>query len=85
MKKQDRLLIENNRQMAKMLRKDLDDLLAKVEGQGALLTELYSEVQSFKKHGKRKLLKAVQVPEDKAEQVRRERAAKKRMESNLPG
>ena len=85
MRKQDRLLIEDTRQMTKMLRKDLDELLAKVEGQGALLTELYSEVQSFKKHRGKRLLKAVQVPENKAEQVKRERAKKRNLESGLPG
>lgn len=90
MRQQDRKLLEDTRQMAKILRIDLDELVtdlhnleAKLEGTSALLSELYIEVQNFKRSEPERLLKAVQVPEDKAEQMKREKESTERMKARM--
>ena len=85
MRKQDRLIFEDMRQKVNLLEKRLEDLKREIKNQEleiAYLRSLVDEVRSKRPKGK---LKAVQVPENKAEEVKREREKKRNLESGLPG
>ena len=85
MKKADRLVFEDMRQKVNLFEKRLEDLKREIKNQEleiAYLRSLVDEVRSKRPKGK---LKAVQVPENKAEEVKREREKKRNLESGLPG
>ena len=80
MKKQDRLVFEDMRQKVNLLEKQLGDLSRDLKNQELELTYLRNLVDELRSKKPRGKLQAVQVPEDKAEQVAREKASRERME-----
>jgi len=85
MRKQDRLVFEDMRQKMNFFEKKLEDFGRELKNQELeilYLRNLVEEQRAKKREGK---LKAVQVPPDRAEELRQEREAKKRKETTLPG
>ena len=85
MRKSDRMVLENNRQATSLLKKNFDNLEKELKRQGEEIEHLLGLVEEMQVSRPKGKLRAVQVPPDRAEELRREREEKKRMENTLPG